>query len=147
MFFPKLQSNYDMNIEYIQNNAEVVTYENDYKHSDDNNDTDTDNHKEISYNDTDDVSTQLNDNDVDNDTQNINTTTRVDYCLFLGRRDNVISAADKMKLYFECEEAGFTDNYVGCKIDMNNNKGTVTFKQPVLMKSLMYEFGVKKGSI
>jgi hypothetical protein len=30
---------------------------------------------------------------------------------------------------------------------MNNNKGTVTFKQPVLMKSLMDEFGVKKGSI
>jgi hypothetical protein len=33
------------------------------------------------------------------------------------------------------------------QIDMNNNKGTVTFKQLVLMKSLMDEFGVKKGSI
>jgi hypothetical protein len=76
MFFPKLQSNYDTNIEYMQSNTEVVTYENDYKDSDDNNDTDTDNDKEISYNDTDNVSTQLNDNDVDNDTQNINTTTR-----------------------------------------------------------------------
>jgi hypothetical protein len=71
----------------------------------------------------------------------------VDDCLFLGRRDNVIVAADEMTLYFECNKVGFTENYVGCKIDMNNNKGTVTFKQPVLMKSLMDEFGVKKGSI
>jgi hypothetical protein len=60
----------------MQNNTEMVTYENDYEDSDDNNDTDTDNDKEISYNDTDNVSTQMNDNHVDNDTQNINTTRR-----------------------------------------------------------------------
>jgi hypothetical protein len=40
----------------------------------------------------------------------------VDDCLFLGRRDNVIGAADEMKLYFECDEVGFRDNYVGCKL-------------------------------
>jgi hypothetical protein len=74
--FPKLQTNCDTNIEYMQNNTELVTYENDNKDSDDNNDTETDNDKGISYNDTDKVSTQLNDNYVDNDTQNINTTTR-----------------------------------------------------------------------
>jgi hypothetical protein len=60
----------------MQNNTELVTYENDNKDSDDNNDTETDDDKEISYNDIDKVSTRLNDNYVDNDTQNINTTTR-----------------------------------------------------------------------
>ena len=68
-------------------------------------------------------------------------------CLFLGRRDVVISAADEIKVYFECNDVGFTDKYVGCKINMNKNKGTVPFKQPVLMKSLIDEFGVEKGFI
>jgi hypothetical protein len=60
----------------MQNNTKSVTYENDDEDSDDNYDINTDNDKEFSYNDTDKVSTQLNDNYVDNDTQNINTTTR-----------------------------------------------------------------------
>jgi hypothetical protein len=47
----------------------------------------------------------------------------VDDCLFLGKRDDVIGAADEMKLFFEFDKVGFTDNYVGCKINMNNNKG------------------------
>jgi hypothetical protein len=66
----------------------------------------------------------------------------VDDCLFLGRRDDVIMAADEMKLYFECDDIGFTDTYVGCKITMNKEMKTVRFEQPVMIKSLVDEFGI-----
>jgi hypothetical protein len=71
----------------------------------------------------------------------------VDDCLFLGNKDDVINAANDMKTYFECDNDGFTDTYVGCKMDMNKNKVTVTFKQPALLKRLMDESGIEKGSI
>ena len=68
-------------------------------------------------------------------------------CLFLGRRDDVIMEADEMKLYFNCDDIGFTDTYVGCKIEIDEDGKKVRFTQPVLIKSFVDEFSVGNKTV
>jgi Reverse transcriptase (RNA-dependent DNA polymerase) len=64
----------------------------------------------------------------------------VDDCLFLGTRKDVVSAKDEIKTYFECDDLGFAEEYVGCKIGIDHDNGVVKFRHPVLIRSLVDEF-------
>jgi Reverse transcriptase (RNA-dependent DNA polymerase) len=65
----------------------------------------------------------------------------VDDCLIMGTRDNVINTKTKLMEYFECDNVRFSNEYVGCKIELNNGK--VKFTQPVLLRSLVDEFNAR----
>jgi hypothetical protein len=43
--------------------------------------------------------------------------------------------------YFDCKDVGFVKEYVGCKVEMNEEESSVKFTQPFLVKSLVDEFG------
>jgi hypothetical protein len=59
----------------------------------------------------------------------------------MGTRDNVINTKTKLMEYFECDDIGFSNEYVGCKIELNNGK--VKFTQPVLLRSFVDEFSAR----
>jgi len=42
-------------------------------------------------------------------------------------------AVDELKLYFECNDKGLTEMYVGCRISMNKDMQTVRFEQLALI--------------
>ena len=74
MFFPKLQDNLDTNVEYMQDNAEFVSDNDDEDNSDGNNNINTDVEREIPHDNTTEVSNQLNnDNSIE---KSIKTTTK-----------------------------------------------------------------------
>jgi Reverse transcriptase (RNA-dependent DNA polymerase)/Zinc knuckle len=65
----------------------------------------------------------------------------VDDCIFFGTNEDVIAEKNKMMSYFSCDDIGFVKEYVGCQISMNSNDKTVKFTQPILIQSLIDEFG------
>jgi Reverse transcriptase (RNA-dependent DNA polymerase) len=64
----------------------------------------------------------------------------VDDCLFLGKNEDVVSAKNQLKTYFECDDLGYAKEYVGCKINMDQDNQVVKFRQPILIRSLEVEF-------
>ena len=47
----------------------------------------------------------------------------------------------KMKQLFECDDSGELVEYIGNKVQMDQNKGLVQLTQPVLIQSFKDEFG------
>ena len=45
-----------------------------------------------------------------------------------------------MKKLFDCDDVGDFKEYVGCKIDYNQDEGELRFTQPVLLQSYVDEF-------
>ena len=50
---------------------------------------------------------------------------------------------EKLKEHFNCEDIGEVKEYVGCKVDIDYNKRSVKFTQPVTIQSFIDEFGIK----
>jgi hypothetical protein len=63
----------------------------------------------------------------------------VDDCLFLCTSDDVIESKNALMRYFECDNIGYAEEYVGCRITMKDKEAK--FLQPVLLRSLVDEFG------
>ena len=43
-------------------------------------------------------------------------------------------------MYFDCDEVGKLNEYVGCKINFNQEEGWIKLTQPVLLQSFEDEF-------
>ena len=64
----------------------------------------------------------------------------VDDLIAIGPREEVLENKEQVKKYFECDDIGFLEEYVGCKVERNVNEGSVKFTQPVLLQSFEDEF-------
>jgi hypothetical protein len=62
--------------------------------------------------------------------------------LVAGDKRAVEAAKEPMKSRFECDDLGELNEYVGCKIDRNED--SVKFTQPVLIQSYEDEFDLNK---
>jgi hypothetical protein len=60
----------------------------------------------------------------------------VDKSFFLGDKKDVVSAKHPLITFLECNNLGYVEEYVGCKIEMNHDKQEVTFRQPTLIRNL-----------
>jgi len=70
--------------------------------------------------------------------------TWIDECLIAGEAKGVATAKEQMKQRFEYDDVGLLTEYVVCK--MERNEDFIKFTQPVLLQSLVDEFGCKKGT-
>lgn len=66
----------------------------------------------------------------------------VDDCLCIGPTEEVMKAKVELKQLFECDDILEFNEYVGCKIDHDKEKGTLKFTQPVLIQSYVDEFNL-----
>jgi hypothetical protein len=66
----------------------------------------------------------------------------IDDCLVAGDKRAVEAAKEQMKSRFECDDLGELNEYVGCKIDRDED--SVKFTQPVLIQSYEDEFELNK---
>jgi hypothetical protein len=64
----------------------------------------------------------------------------VDDCLCLGDEQQVQKSKEEMKEIFDCDDVGDMTEYVGCKIERDQNEGSLVFTQPVLIQSFQDEF-------
>ena len=64
----------------------------------------------------------------------------VDDCLILGPKTMVDSAKKEMMKLFDCDDLGEMQEYVGCKVERNQEERWVRLTQPVLLKSFQDEF-------
>uniref|UniRef100_A0A7S2KWV0 Integrase catalytic domain-containing protein n=1 Tax=Leptocylindrus danicus TaxID=163516 RepID=A0A7S2KWV0_9STRA len=72
--------------------------------------------------------------------------TWVDDCVTCGNKEAVDLELDKMKAIFDCKDLGEMKEYIGCKVDRNDEKCSIKVTQPVLMQSFQDEFDVKEGN-
>ena len=66
----------------------------------------------------------------------------VDDCFVCGPEAEVKTAKAMMNAEFDCDNLGPLQEYVGCKIEYNKAEGWMRFTQPVLVQSLVDEFGI-----
>jgi Reverse transcriptase (RNA-dependent DNA polymerase) len=66
----------------------------------------------------------------------------VDDCMFMGTNRDILQSKSQIMQYFECHDVGYTEEYVGCKIEVSDKK--VKFTQPVLVKSFRDEFDAEE---
>lgn len=66
-------------------------------------------------------------------------------CLICGKPEGVKEAKHEMIMQFECHEVGKLKEYVGCKVDQNEEEGWIKLTQPVLMQSYVDEFDLSDG--
>ena len=57
-----------------------------------------------------------------------------------GKKNNVLKAKTEMMSRFDCDEVGELREYIGCKLDWNEDKRWIKITQPVLLQSLKDEF-------
>ena len=65
----------------------------------------------------------------------------VDDCLNVGHPDDVKKSKELIFNEFDCDDVGPLTDYVGCKIDIDKEKGHAVMTQPVLIQSLVDEYG------
>ena len=63
----------------------------------------------------------------------------IDDCLCVGPKQGVIKAKQQMKDQFDCDDVGDLNEYIGCKIEIDHENGTVKFTQPVMLESFKDE--------
>ena len=61
-----------------------------------------------------------------------------------GYKSEVLNEVDHMKQQFDCDDGGKLNEYVGCKIEHNQEEGWLKLTQPVLLQSFEDEFRVTK---
>jgi hypothetical protein len=66
----------------------------------------------------------------------------IDDCLVAGDKRAIEAANEQMKSRFECDDLGELNEYVGCKIDRDEDY--IKFTQPVLIQSYEDEFELNK---
>ena len=66
----------------------------------------------------------------------------IDDCLCVGEAEAVVKAKDDMLKRFDCDDIGEVNEYLGCKIDINKEEGSLKMTQPVLLQSYSDEFNL-----
>ena len=64
----------------------------------------------------------------------------IDDCLCVGSKQGVMKAKQQMKDQFDCDDVGDLNEYIGCKVEIDHENGTVKFTQPVMLQSFKDEF-------
>ena len=64
----------------------------------------------------------------------------VDDLMHWGPKDKVESEKTEVLSRFDCDDVGDVKEYVGCRVDMNENEGRMKLTQPVLLQSFRDEF-------
>ena len=72
-------------------------------------------------------------------------TSWIDDNLVMGPKNEMKAEKQKFMEIFECDDVGPLEEYVGCKITINEEAGTVKFMQPVLLQSFKDEFNLPEG--
>ena len=70
----------------------------------------------------------------------------VDDCLVAGKEQGVLKAKASMMKLFDCDDVGPLKEYVGCKIDYDQEAGTMKLTQPVMIQSFKDEFELPEGN-
>ena len=68
----------------------------------------------------------------------------MDDLICIGPKDDVVKNKESFKTHFECDDVGWLEEYVGCKIDINRDERKLKFTQPVLIQSFTDEFNLPK---
>eukprot|EP00957_Ditylum_brightwellii_P081812 6224370-Ditylum_brightwellii.AAC.1 len=71
----------------------------------------------------------------------------VDDCLNAGLDQEVRKAVKEMHLMFECKDLGMLEEYVGCKIKHECDKGWMKLTQQVLLQSYEDEFELNQHGL
>jgi len=69
----------------------------------------------------------------------------VDDCLCVGPKDEVMKAKQQMMDRFDCDDVGELKEYIGCKVDINKEEGSIKLTQPVMLQSFKDEFDLVDG--
>ena len=66
----------------------------------------------------------------------------MDDCLIAGALSAVAIGKEETKSHFDCNNVGRMEEYVGCKVQYNASRCTMTLTQLVLLQSFQDKFGV-----
>ena len=66
--------------------------------------------------------------------------TWVDDCLCIGPKEEVLKAKSKLSEFFDTEECGTLEEYIGMKVEWNQGNKSLKLTQPVLLQSFQDEF-------
>jgi hypothetical protein len=69
----------------------------------------------------------------------------VNGCLVAGKKEGVLQAKDSMMELFDCDDVGELNEYVRCKVDYDQEAGTMKLTQPVMIQSFKDEFELPEG--
>jgi hypothetical protein len=69
----------------------------------------------------------------------------VDDCIVAGKKKEVLQAKDSMMELFDCDNVGELNEYVGCKVDYDQEAGIMKLTQPVMIQSFKDEFDLPEG--
>ena len=58
----------------------------------------------------------------------------------------VRKAREEMLSLFECDDVGEVKEYLGCKVERNQERGEVRLTQPVILQSFVDEFNLPQGN-
>ena len=64
----------------------------------------------------------------------------IDDCLCIGPKKQVEKYVKQMNEMFDCEDVGKMVEYVGCKVELNEDTRSIKLTQPVLLQSFQDEF-------
>ena len=70
----------------------------------------------------------------------------IDDYLCVGPTVEVRKAREEMLSLFECDDVGEVKEYLGCKVERNQEKGEVRLTQPVILQSFEDEFDLPQGN-
>ena len=65
--------------------------------------------------------------------------------MIAGDEKGVKTSKEQIKSRFDCNDVGLLNEYVGCKIEQDEN--SIRFTQPVLLQSFEDEFKCKAGKV
>jgi len=71
--------------------------------------------------------------------------TWVDDCAGGGPAETILDEKEKLKEVFDCDDIGEMDEYVGCKVDIQEEDGSIKITCPMILKSFEDEFGIKRN--
>jgi hypothetical protein len=69
----------------------------------------------------------------------------VDDCLKAGNKQDVLESKKKIMESLACDDQGEMEEYIGCKVERNDEEGYIRFTQPVMLQSFEDEFDMPKN--
>jgi hypothetical protein len=69
----------------------------------------------------------------------------VDDCLVCEKETGVKIAKKQMMDWFDCDEIGNMDEYVGCKVERDYKERSMKMTQPVMLQSFANKFELPDG--
>ena len=60
----------------------------------------------------------------------------IDDCLCVGSKENVVKSRDEMLRRFDCDDVGEVKEYLGCKVDIDEENRALRLTQPVILQKL-----------